>query len=117
VVDPDLEAYENTRIIGDKNVELLEESGKGEFAFWMVIAPGQEQTVTLEYVSPIEVSGDYTMYIQKQSGTIGHGINYSFQVPSNLNLIYKSPYLEIEKGNVVMNSNLNEDKLIEIRLR
>lgn len=117
VADPDLEAYENTRIIGDNNVELLEESGKGEFAFWMVVAPGQEQTVTLEYVSPIEVSGDYTMYIQKQSGTIGHGINYSFQVPSNLNLIYKSPYLEIEKGNVVMNSNLDEDKLIEIRLR
>jgi hypothetical protein len=117
VKDLDLEAYESTRRIGDNNVEFLEESGKDEFAFWIVIAPGQDQTVTLEYISPIEVIGDYSMYIQKQSGIIGHNIDYAFEIPENLNLIYKSPYLEIENGNIVMNSSLDEDKLIEVRLR
>ncbi len=117
VTDPDLLAYENTRKVGEHNVEFLEESGKDEFAFWMVIKPGEEKTVTLEYVSTIEILGDYSLYIQKQSGLIGHNLKYSFEIPSNLNLIYKSSYLGVEDEKVVLDSNFDEDKLIEIRMR
>ncbi len=117
VVDPDLEAYESTRRKGENNVEFLEESGKDEFAFWMVIAPGKEETVVLEYASPIETFGDYSLYIQKQSGMLNHKIEYSFEIPSNLNLIYKSPYLSVQDGKVILSSDLNEDRVVEIRLR
>jgi hypothetical protein len=117
ITDPDLEAYENTRRVGENNVEFFEESGKDEFAFWLVVEPGEEKSVTFEYVSSAMMFGDYNLYIQKHSGLLDHKIKYSFEIPSNLNLIYKSPYLDIDDGKVVLDSNLDEDKLVEIRLR
>ena len=99
-------------------MEFLEESGKDVFAFWLVLDPGEEDTVVLEYTSPIKVEdGEYKIYIQKQSGTIGQKLEYSFEVPSNLNLIYKSPYLGVQGNKVILNSNLDEDRPMEVRFQ
>lgn len=117
VKDPDLERYEDTIERSRNNIYFLEESGKDVFAFWLVTDPGKEKTVTLEYTTPVRVDGDYKIYIQKQSGTIGQKLEYSFVVPSNLNLIYKSPYLGVEGNKVILNSTLDEDREAEIRFK
>ena len=78
--DPDLAAWDDGSL--HSNAYVRTETGKTEFAGWVITSPGEEQTVTLTYVLPFKASVDhgYCLLVQKQSGA------KAYQFDGNLNL-------------------------------
>lgn len=61
----------------ESEVETYNELGKTVFAFFKVIEPQTQERVTLEYKLPERITRLplYTLYAQKQAGTVDHELN------------------------------------------
>lgn len=117
--DPDLERIEGGVSHPVGGVDVFEESGKTVFGFWLVVKPKQTKSVVLKYHTPAAgaIGGGYALYWQKQSGTGGDHINFSFKLPDGASVTDKSPGLQLLSNNLVLNSDLAEDRNIDITFR
>ena len=68
VKDEDLFKLEASFDEGDKGLTKYEESGKKGFGFWLMLNPGETRTVELDYDTPVNKTGAYELYLQKQPG-------------------------------------------------
>ena len=115
-VDDDLKKYE-AGASTEKNIKILNESGKTVFGFWMLLNPGETKTVTLKYLTPIKVeSGEYSLLIQKQPGTIQDKLSFSFVPPDDKNIVFRYPdSLQAINGAIVLDSDLLIDRVVGLR--
>lgn len=65
--DPDLEAWDLGEL--NSNVFVRTESGKTEFAGWVVTEAFEVQKLTLTYLLPFKVGSIYSLLLQKQAGS------------------------------------------------
>jgi hypothetical protein len=114
--DSDLERLEGGISHPVAGVDVFEESGKTVFGFWLIVKPKQTKSVVLKYRIPVTgaTSGEYTLYWQKQSGTGGGHINFSFKLPDGALIVNQSPDLQRLGDNLVLNSDLSVDREIKI---
>ena len=117
--DSDLELIEKNDSHSVAGVNISEESGKTVFGFWLIVKPKQTKSVVLKYHTPVAgaTSGGYALYWQKQSGTGGDHINFSFKLPDGASVVDKSPGLQLLGNSLVLNSDLAEDRSIDITFR
>lgn len=117
--DSDLEQIEGNVSHPVGGVDVSEESGKTVFGFWLIVKPKQTKSVVLKYHTPVtEAAGrGYSLYWQKQSGTGGDHINFSFKLPDSASVTDKSSGLQLLGDNLVLNSDLSVDREIDITLR
>ncbi len=117
--DPDLERIEGGVSHPVGGVDASEESGKTVFGFWLIVKPKQTKSVVLKYHTPATgtTGGGYALYWQKQSGTGGDHINFSFKLPDGASIVDKSPGLQLLGDNLVLNSDLSVDREIDIKLK
>lgn len=76
--DPELNALEATAFSPFAGVEVFEESDKTVFGFWLLIKPGENKSVIVNYQTPPAADGNYSLLWQKQSGTGADPIRFSF---------------------------------------
>lgn len=114
--DFDLELIEKNDSHSVAGVDISEESGKTVFGFWLIVKPKQTKSVVLKYHTPAAgaTAGGYALYWQKQSGTGGDHINFSFKLPDGASVVNKNPGLQLLGDNLVLNSDLSVDREIEI---
>jgi hypothetical protein len=117
--DPDLKRVENSIYHPIAGVDEFEESGKTVFGFWLIVKPGQTKSVVLKYSVPLAgaAAGNYNLFWQKQSGTGGDLINFSFKLPNDASAVSYSSGLQRLGGNLVLNSDLSVDREIDIGFR
>ena len=117
--DFDLERIEGDVSHPVAGVDVSEESGKTVFGFWLIVKPKEMKSVVLKYRTPIAeaAGGSYNLYWQKQSGTGGDHINFSFKVPPNSSVINQSPDLQLLGDSLILNSDLSIDREIKIQFR
>lgn len=86
------------------------------------IEPQQEGTIRLRYKLPPNVadaieSGDYDLYIQKQAGTIAHGLTVNFDVGRPLTSTFPLDKVsEIRENSVSYSTDLLTDRKFSITL-
>jgi len=117
--DSDLGRIEKNDFHSVAGVDISEESGKTVFGFWLIVKPKQTKSVILKYRTPVAgvARGNYSLYWQKQSGTGGDHINFSFKLPNGASVTDKSPDLQQLGDNLVLNSDLSVDREIDITFR
>lgn len=123
--DPDLARVEASINNPFPDVDVFEESGKTVFGFWLITKPGQTKSAEISYQIPYasvcvksaNVCDGYKLYWQKQSGTIGDRINFSFALPEEKQAIDISKDLQLLGNNLVLNSDLTIDRDIDFKLR
>lgn len=76
--DPELKALEATVFSPFAGVEVFEESDKTAFGFWLLIKPGENKSVIVNYQTPPAADGSYSLLWQKQSGTGADPISVIF---------------------------------------
>ncbi|MFH1597694.1 MAG: DUF4012 domain-containing protein [Patescibacteria group bacterium] len=82
-------AMDNDRSTAPGEVETIEEFNRTVFGAFIAIEPGETGTLSYQYKLPKEVTdlieGDkYILTVQKQSGTISHQLNLSFDFDRNI---------------------------------
>ncbi len=70
-------------------VEVGEEEGKTYFGAFISIEPGEELTLSFEYLLPSSIAdqinqGSYSLLFQKQAGTIGYGLTLDLEFDKNI---------------------------------
>lgn len=116
--DPDLEQIEASIKRPFAGADVFEESGKTVFGFWLVVRPKQTKSIVLKYRIPASLAdGKYSLLWQKQSGTGQDQISFSFKLPSDKEVIHQSAGLQLVGDNLVLNSDLTEDRSIDINFR
>ena len=99
----------------DKNVAIQKESGKTEFAFWMVVDPKEEQIVEIEYSTPLRpITTSYELYIQKQPGLVIDNFEFSLDGQNISNRINSTPVLNKIGDSYILNGSLENDLPIKI---
>jgi len=99
----------------DKNVAIQKEAGKTEFAFWMIVDPKGEQTVEIEYSTPLHpVTTNYELYIQKQPGLIIDNFEFSMDAQNITNKVESTPVLNKIGDRYILNGSLENDLPIKL---
>ncbi len=102
-------------------VDVGEELGKTYFGAFISIEPGEERTLSFEYILPDKIKnqvdgGTYTLFVQKQAGTRGHPLTLNLSFDKK---IKKASPAEEQKewGDEVykLQTDLRVDKKIEIK--
>lgn len=113
-----LDAAEGRVLLDQKQgVRLSHESGKNVFGAWSIIGPGQQQTVTFTYTTPIPPVTkpvDYTLFWQKQPGAPRRQWQVRFELPARAKLISTLPFQSKKAGPIV---TLNADSAITRNFR
>ncbi|MFH0854868.1 MAG: DUF4012 domain-containing protein [bacterium] len=91
-----------------------ENFGKTYFANWTQVDPGEEITIRIKYKLPFKFFdsgnvGKYSLYIQKQSGSLDHIITKSLNLPDNLKPVWSYPGAP-ENGEWVRFDKLDSDR-------
>jgi hypothetical protein len=116
--DPDLEQIEASIKRPFAGVDVFEESGKTVFGFWLITKSKQTKSVVLRYQTPILVTnGKYNFLWQKQSGTDNDQIGFNFKLPEGKVVINQSVGLQTIGDSLVLNSDLIEDRGVDILFR
>jgi len=121
-------------------VKIYDESGKTVFANWSMVDPGKTATIYLKYKLPFsleeeeKVSGfigkikellnpgqkelmPYTLFAQKQAGSLGSEINTSLKLPDNFKIVWKYPSgLSLVPDGWYVSDKLNTDKYWAVML-
>lgn len=79
IEDLDLKKLESSAKMVEEDVFEYEEHGKKGFGFWLVADPGETETVTLRYKTPIN-EDNYRLYIQKQPGLKIQNMDLKFDI-------------------------------------
>ncbi|MDD4610545.1 MAG: DUF4012 domain-containing protein, partial [Patescibacteria group bacterium] len=115
-VDPFIAQTENLARIDEENkTKIYNENGKTVFANWFMLEPGEIKTVVLKYKLPFTIKEaprddagwfgkienllnpdqksllPYSLFVQKQPGSIGDKIISNLFLPANLRAVWKYP--------------------------
>ncbi|OGY81699.1 MAG: hypothetical protein A3F54_01400 [Candidatus Kerfeldbacteria bacterium RIFCSPHIGHO2_12_FULL_48_17] len=116
---------ENDKLHGAKpgEVEVIDELGKTSFGAFISIEPGQEGVLSFRYTLPErvqeQIEGDgYTLLVQKQSGTLEHGLNVVFDLGKRI-LEWKPLDISQDDGDnkIRFSTDLSVDREFFIKLR
>lgn len=77
-----LGASVNGKPVGEKDVQTGSELGKRWFGTFLSIEPGAEKTLSFSYRLP-SIPEPYTLFVQKQAGTIAHQLTVSMNFDNN----------------------------------
>ena len=116
--DPDLEQIESSIKRPFAGVDVFEESGKTVFGFWLVTKPKQMKSIVLKYRTQVSIiDGKYNLLWQKQSGTGRDQVGFSFKVPGGKRVLNQNVELQTIGDSLVLDSDLAEDRSIDILFR
>lgn len=116
--DHDLQKIESDTNHLQNGVDVLHESGRKVYGFWMILDPQQTKTVTIKYkIADAYNKGNYHILIEKQAGTGAIPLEASFELPTGKEITGFSPNLQIDGNSLILKSDLNRDKELEIKLR
>ncbi|MBT4120626.1 MAG: DUF4012 domain-containing protein [Candidatus Magasanikbacteria bacterium] len=113
-------AWDRTDKLG--TIDQGEELGKQWFGAFISIEPGKTGKLSFSYLLPESVSkqienGSYTLFVQKQAGTIDHGLTLGLKFGNNI--VAASPEeIELEWGDSVYkrSDDLRVDREFEVIL-
>lgn len=110
--------------------EIYNEGGKTVFAGWLLIKPGEQKTVVLEYELPFiiaDLDSDgkklYKLLVQKQAGTNTDSFSSKIINYTDLKVASASPVntfqmaLENKLENIIFTEKLNTDKNFEVEFK
>lgn len=91
-------------------VYIYKESGKTEFGFWMIINPGDTETIEIEYAVPLKIqNATYELLVQKQPGLEIQNFEFVLAKPDNLEIINSEPTLNKIGDKYILNGALESD--------
>lgn len=112
-VDEDYLAVESNKRYDEKTeTEIFESFGKTVFANWLMVDPGESQSVTLQYALPDTLQTmpeTYSAYIQKQSGWQGAQVDYTLTWPASWSPLLVNGTEPGSVRTVSYQSNLSKD--------
>lgn len=101
------------------NVTASREFGKTVFAGWQSLDPGSTKTYTLRYRIPMNIdtnflnpSERYSLYVQKQSGSLGSKFRHEFVIASDMSLVRHYPSNKSEVVSVKNNDELRFESVL-----
>ncbi|PIU03450.1 hypothetical protein COT44_03330 [Candidatus Shapirobacteria bacterium CG08_land_8_20_14_0_20_39_18] len=100
-------------------VEQSSDLGKKIFGLVLTVPVGRKQSLEIVYQLPESqkfISGQYLAYIQKQSGFSSDPYKLSISYPVSSAVSWSNFPILTEKGSVVYNTSLSEDRQLEISL-
>lgn len=109
------------KIDTETGTRVYVEGDKTVFANWAYVSPQEEVIVKYKYKLPYKFSGDirsYSLLIQKQSGSIGSGLDMKIKYPNKWKLEWKNEGVESCQSDdrnfsqICLNSDLKTDKFI-----
>lgn len=117
-------AMENDKLAGGLpgQVEVHNELGKTQFGAFIAIEPKQEGTLKLRYRLPDSVlqnirDGNYHLLVQKQSGTIDHGLIVDLDFERKIRSYGSSDLKpEVYDNYIIYHTDLRQDRQFEIGL-
>lgn len=101
-------------------IDVGEELGKTYFGAFISIEPGEERTLSFEYVLPDKIknqisNGLYKLLVQKQSGTLGHPLTFNLIFDKNIKQAQPAEEQREWGDNVYkLQTNLRTDGEIEV---
>lgn len=105
----------------DGTVETYSEAGKTVFAGYLLVLPGQEKEISIQYAPPpattAATTGGYDLLFQKQPGTAALPLEVQVQVPGGLGVASTTPNAEVSGDAVVFRSDLLVDREFSLRLK
>jgi hypothetical protein len=99
-------------------IEVGRELGKTYFGAFISIEPGEERTLSFEYKLPVRIGeeanqGGYSLIIQKQPGTIGHGLTLDLEFDKNIKSAQPAEEMKEWGDNIYkLNTDLRVDREI-----
>lgn len=77
--------------------QIFEENSKTVFGNWLYVSPGKTAVLTYKYKLPFKIdltktTDNYSLLVQKQSGSLGSQLNHSLKFPSDWTITWQ--YLE-----------------------
>ncbi len=115
--DPDLANLESSVYHTPDGVDVYKESGKTEFGFWMIVDPGTEKSIDLEYRVPMSSNVNYKLYIQKQPGAVINNFEFSFTGAGNLKVAGSEPKLNQIGDLYILDDKLDKDLPIVVQFK
>ena len=122
--DADVEKEEQAMQIDKQTgTRIYNESGKTVFANWTYVSPGETVEIEYKYLLPFKVqllpdrdfSGSYSLYAQKQSGSVGSEFSFSLKCPAEYRVFWKYPEeITFQPNKPVYQTRLNQDYFLGI---
>ena len=110
------------RLQEETTVRVASESGKTQITGFFVVPRGESKTFTFRYKLPAGVvaadgsRATYTLYLQKQSGTLGHPYTVRVHLPEGARLEEMTPAPLLLSGGVAeVLGRLEEDTILTVR--
>lgn len=100
--------------------EIAEEKGKANYGTFISVEPGDQESLTYTYTLPKEVIGDdmYTLYFQKQIGTISPKVRVRLSFDREIDAVFPSADAQkISATEVEFNSDLLSDKEFKVKFK
>lgn len=101
-------------------VDVSKEFGKTYFGAFISVEPGEERTLSFEYILPDKIknqinSGMYKLFVQKQAGTKGHSLTLNLNFDKKIKRALPAEEA-IEWGNEIykLQTDLKIDREIEV---
>src|SRR3989344_799593 len=115
--DKELVKYESESKLLDNGVRVFSENGKTVFGFWLQLAPGKSQTITLHYQIPTRLTktDQFVLMWQKQSGMRDVKVNFTLTPPSGRQLLYQYPDLQPEGDKIAGQAVLEHDVVFGVK--
>ncbi|MFH0819213.1 MAG: DUF4012 domain-containing protein [Patescibacteria group bacterium] len=104
-------------------VKQDEELNKTVFEGFIAIEPKAQEQIVLTYKLPLEIknlisNNEYQLYIQKQAGTLNHGLTINFDIGQSIKEISALDLnAEMDNNKVQLSGDLRTDKSIKIQLK
>lgn len=106
-------------------VRVTREGNKTVFGNFIGVEVGQEKEIVLKYQLPFKIIlsdehtfENYSLFIQKQPGTLAFKFSSELHYPSNFNLIWQHPENNelkmLKNGAISYETNLNTDKIYAV---
>ena len=103
--------------------QIFEEGDKTVFGNWVYVSPGQSVTLRYQYRLPFRLDMSkqdlpFEILAQKQSGSLGSGLEEEIKFPESWLLESGSPNnLEIQPGQAGLKTDLSIDKTFQLMLK
>ncbi|MBI2636717.1 MAG: DUF4012 domain-containing protein [Parcubacteria group bacterium] len=105
----------------EEPVAVADEHGKTVFGTFISIEPLSSETLSFTYTLPKELArriaeGTYSLYVQKQGGTVPHGLTFDLTVPFGIASSSPNGVLKTEtKTRATGEWDLSVDRLLELK--
>ena len=104
----------------EEPVAITDEHGKTVFATFISIEPLTSETLSFTYTLPKDLTsriaeGEYSLYVQKQGGTVPHDLTFDITVPFKINRLEPGGVLDKDGSSRALGAwDLAEDRTISL---